>query len=98
MGHNDVSTFAVVSQFATRNPVHELRTAEIVKELTGKPVSASHQLSAKLNGPKRALTALLNARLIGMIDSLIHRASEQLQNLGIQAPLMVVRGDAALIS
>ena len=69
-----------------------------MKELTGKPVSASHQLSAKLNGPKRALTALLNARLIGMIDRLIHRASEQLQILGIQAPLMVVRGDGALIS
>ena len=69
-----------------------------MKELTGKPVSASHQLSAKLNRPKRALTALLNARLIGMVDSLIHRASEQLQNLSIQAPLMVVRGDGALIS
>ena len=52
-GHNGVSAFAVASQFATRNPAHELRAAEIVKELTGKPVSASHQLSAKL---KRAKT------------------------------------------
>ena len=94
MGHNVVSAFAVASQFATRNPAHELRATEIVKELTGKPVSASHQLSAKLNGPKRALNALL----IGMIDGLIHRASEQLQNLGIQAPLMVVCGDGALVS
>ena len=97
-GLNGVSAYAVASQFATRNPAHELRTAEIIKEITGKPVSASHQLSAKLNGPKRALTALLNARLIGMIDRLIRRAGEQLQSLGIQAPLMVVRGDGALIS
>ena len=29
------------------------------------------QLSAQLNGPKRALTAVLNARLIGMIDRLV---------------------------
>ena len=95
---NGVTAFAVAGQFATRNPAHELRAAEIVKEMTGKPVSASHQLSARLNGPKRALTALLNARLIGMIDKLIRRASDKLQNLGIEAPLMVVRGDGALIT
>ncbi len=49
-------------------------------------------------GPKRALTAVLNARLIGMIDRLIGRAEDTLQELGIDAPLMVVRGDGALIS
>ena len=93
-----VSGFAVASQFATRNPAHELRAAQMVAEITGRPVSASHQLSAKLNGPKRALTAVLNARLIGMIDRLIGRAEDTLLDLGIEAPLMVVRGDGALIS
>ncbi|NNK16695.1 MAG: hydantoinase/oxoprolinase family protein, partial [Sulfitobacter sp.] len=97
--HKDtVSGFAVASQFATRNPAHELRAAQMVADMTGRPVSASHQLSAKLNGSKRALTALLNARLIGMIDRLIGRAEDTLLDLGIEAPLMVVRGDGALIS
>jgi N-methylhydantoinase A/oxoprolinase/acetone carboxylase beta subunit len=95
---HEVSGFAVASQFATRNPAHELRAAELVGQITGRPVSASHQLSAKLNGPKRALTAVLNARLIGMIDRLIGRAEDTLIALGIEAPLMVVRGDGALIS
>lgn len=95
---SDVSGFAVASQFATRNPAHELRAAQLVAEITGKPVSSSHQLSAKLNGPKRAMTAVLNARLIGMIDRLIGRAEDVLQEIGITAPLMVVRGDGALIS
>ncbi|MFG6578897.1 hydantoinase/oxoprolinase N-terminal domain-containing protein [Sulfitobacter sp. 1A13191] len=94
----EVSGFAVASQFATRNPAHEQRVAELVTEVTGRPVSASHSLSSKLNGPKRALTALLNARLIGMIDRLIGRAQDQLRHLGIHAPLMVVRGDGALMS
>lgn len=93
-----VSAFAVASKFATRNPAHELQAMDMIREATGKPVSASHQLSAKLNGPKRALTALLNARLIGMIDKLITRAEEGLRDMGIAAPLMVVRGDGALIS
>lgn len=95
---SQVSGFAVASQFATRNPIHEQRVAALVAQVTGRPVSASHQLSAKLNGPKRALTAVLNARLIGMIDRLIGRAEDVLTDIGVTAPLMVVRGDGALIS
>ena len=95
---DDVSGFAVASQFATRNPAHERRVQALVSDLTGRPVSASHQLSAKLNGPKRALTAVLNARLIGMIDRLIGRAEQVLADIGVTAPMMVVRGDGALIS
>ena len=93
-----ISGFAVAAQFATRNPAHEQEAMRIIKEITGAPVSASHHLSSKLNGPKRAMTAVLNARLIGMIDRLIGRASERLTELGVSAPLMVVRGDGALIS
>ena len=93
-----ISAFAVASQFATRNPAHELEVAEMIRVATGRPVSCSHHLSAKLNGPKRALTALLNARLIGMIAQLIDKAEGKLRDLGIAAPLMVVRGDGALIS
>lgn len=94
----DVSGFAVAAQFATRNPEHEQRVAELVRDITGCPVSASYQLSAKLGGPKRALTAVLNARLIGMIDALIGRAEDELRNIGIDAPMLVVRGDGALMS
>ncbi|MEM1073315.1 MAG: hydantoinase/oxoprolinase family protein [Pseudomonadota bacterium] len=93
-----VSAFAVAAQFATRNPAHEAQVAAMVANQTGRPVSASHELSAKLNGPKRAMTALLNARLVGLIDRLIGRAQTTLTELGVTAPLMVVRGDGALIS
>ena len=97
-GIKGVSAYAVCSQFAVRNPEHELEAAEIIRKLTDKPVSLSHQISAKLNGPKRALTAVLNARLIALIDLLIVKAEHVIKSLGILAPLMVVRGDGALIS
>ena len=93
-----VSGYAVAAQFATRNPAHELEVARIITQKTSVPVTCSHHLSAKLNGPKRAVTAVLNARLIGMIDRLIGRAQDRLQDLGITAPMMVVRGDGALMS
>ncbi|MFP7569564.1 hydantoinase/oxoprolinase N-terminal domain-containing protein [Marivita sp. S2033] len=94
----DVSAFAIAAQFGTRNPSHELAARDAVRLATSKPVTCSHELSAKLGGPKRALTAVLNARLIGLTHRLIGRAQTALQDLGIATPLMVVRGDGALMS
>ncbi|WP_173934627.1 hydantoinase/oxoprolinase family protein [Chelativorans sp. Marseille-P2723] len=93
-----VSAFAVCAYFAVRNPAHEIAVCEAIQEHTGLPVTASHELSARLGGPRRALTTLLNARLISLIDRLITSTSSFLERRGIAAPLMVVRGDGALIS
>lgn len=93
-----VMGFAVAARFATRNPAHETAARALIRRLTGRPVTCSHELSARLNGPKRALTAVLNARLIGMIDNLVAACERHLAEVGIDAPLMVVRGDGALIS
>lgn len=93
-----VMGFAVAAQFATRNPAHEVAARALIRRVTGRPVTCSHELSAQLNGPKRALTAVLNARLIGMIDRLVAACEGHLAEVGILAPLMVVRGDGALIS
>ncbi len=95
---DEVSGFAIAARFATRNPAHELAARDLIRRVTGRPVTCSHELSANLNGPKRALTAVLNARLIGMIDRLVAACERHLQAVGIDAPLMVVRGDGALIS
>lgn len=93
-----VTAFAVAASFATRNPEHEVAARDLIREVTGKPVTCSHELSQALGGPKRALTAVLNARLIGMIDGLITACEVHLHKVGIAARLMVVRGDGALVS
>ena len=93
-----VSGFAVAGKFATRNPAHENIVRNTICEIKNTPVSCSHELSSKLGGPKRAMTAVLNARLIGMIDHLIGATEAYFQSIGITANMMVVRGDGALIS
>ena len=95
---DQVMGFAVAARFATRNAAHEVAVRDLIRRMTGRPVTCSHELSAQLNGPKRALTAVLNARLIGMIDRLVAACERHLAAVGIAAPLMVVRGDGALIS
>ncbi|MEM7096104.1 MAG: hydantoinase/oxoprolinase family protein [Actinomycetota bacterium] len=93
-----VAAFAVASQFSVRNPGHERAAAEAIRDVTGKPVTSSHELSARLDGPRRALTAALNARLLGTIDRLNRAVRSVLDERSIDAPLMVVRGDGSLVS
>jgi N-methylhydantoinase A/oxoprolinase/acetone carboxylase beta subunit len=92
-----VEAFAVAAQFSVRNPDHELRTRERIRALCDKPVTCSHELSAQLNAPKRALTAALNARLVPQIRHLLDAVAETLERLGVGAPLMVVKGNGTLM-
>ena len=94
---DQVDAFAVAGQFSVRNPAHELAARDALVAL-GKPVACGHELSAKLNGPKRALTCLLNAKLIGLIAELCQAAETILAERNISAPLMIVRGDGSLVS
>ena len=95
---SSVTGFAVTAQFATRNPSHEIAARDLIIARTGLPVTCGHELSAKLDGPRRALTSVLNARLIGLISGLISAAQDIMHQHRIIAPLMVVRGDGALMS
>ena len=62
-----ITGFAVAASFATRNPAHEVAAREVIRRVTGKPVTCSHELSSALGGPKRALTAVLNAPMSGSV-------------------------------
>lgn len=93
-----VSSFGVVGLFAVRNASHEIAVRDLIASRTGLPVTCSHELTAKLDGPKRALTTVLNARLIDMIARLITATRGFLASADIGAPLMVVRGDGSLVS
>ncbi|MEL6818723.1 MAG: hydantoinase/oxoprolinase family protein [Pseudomonadota bacterium] len=94
----DVSGYGVAGLFAVRNPEHEIAVRDALQHQTGKPVTCSHELSAELDGPRRALTTLLNARLVPLIDQLMVAVATQLTRLGISCPVMVVRGDGSLVS
>lgn len=93
-----ISAVAIAGQFAVRNPAHEIAARDIVHETLSLPVTCSHELSTKLDGPRRALTCVLNTRLISLIHHLITSAEKHFAEAGIDAPVMVVRGDGALIS
>ncbi len=91
-----VDAFAIASAFAVRNPAHEIAARELVVILTGKPVTLSTELTSSLDAPRRALTAVLNARLISRVSMLIDAVKRSMTHLGIVCPLMIVKGDGTL--
>jgi len=92
-----VEAFAVAANFSVRNPAHELRARKIIRTLSPKPVTCAHELSSKLDAPRRALNAALNARLTPQISHLIEALTRVLADESIQAPLMIVKGDGSLM-
>jgi N-methylhydantoinase A/oxoprolinase/acetone carboxylase beta subunit len=92
----DVEAVAIASAFAVRNPAHEHQAREIVVGATGLPVTISTELTSELDAPRRALTAVLNARLIAKISALLEAVGTAARRLGIVCPLMVMKGDGSL--
>ncbi len=85
-----VGAFAVSGYFAVRNPTHELQVREIVRALSGVPVTCGHELSSRLDSIRRATTVALNARLIPLLHELIANVRQSLAELDIEAPLMAM--------
>lgn len=95
---DSVSAFAISGMFGVRNPAHEIRLRQLVDQHSGRPVTCGHELSSALDAPRRAVTAAVNARIIPFIRQLIDAVDGILGDYGIDAPLMVVKGDGSLIN
>jgi N-methylhydantoinase A/oxoprolinase/acetone carboxylase beta subunit len=92
-----VDSIAVAARFSVRNPEHEVRVRQLIRSVSKKPVTCAHELSSKLDAPRRALTAALNARLTPQIRQLIEALEAVLGRERIDAPLMIVKGDGSLM-
>lgn len=93
---NKVDSIAISGYFSIRNPIHEIRVKEIVKELLGIPVVCAHELTTALGFQERTTTAILNARLLPIIEELIKSVKGVLKKKKIEAPLMIVKSDGSL--
>ncbi len=93
-----VEGYAVSSYFSVLNNDHEVRARALIRERTGKSCTCGHELTTRLNAERRAITTILNARLVPLIADLVDAVYGTLQDLGVGAPLMLVKGDGSLVS
>lgn len=93
-----VDAVAISGIFSIHNPVHEETVRKMVRELLGLPTVAAHELTAVLGMQERTVTAVLNARLISVIDELMTATKAALKEKKVYAPIMIVKGDGSLMS
>ena len=95
---DSVDAFAIAANYSVRNPAHELRARSVIAEHCNHPATISSELSDGLNGPLRALTATFNVRIVSLIINLVQSVRNAMHNFGIDAPLMIVKGDGSIAS
>jgi N-methylhydantoinase A/oxoprolinase/acetone carboxylase beta subunit len=95
---DQVDAIAVSSYFSPLNPEHENRAQAAIARVCDLPVVLGHQLSTRLGSVERATTAAINASLLAVLQDFIIAVRRAMERRGIDAPLMVVRGDGTLMS
>lgn len=76
----------------------ERRAKEIAQERFGLPLVCASELTSEINVLTRGATALLNARLLPIVQEFIDAALSDFESRGCTAPVMVVRSDGSLMS
>jgi N-methylhydantoinase A/oxoprolinase/acetone carboxylase beta subunit len=94
-GH--VQAYGVAALMSFADPTHELVAAKALSVLDDKPVFCSHQASIRPGMKERATTALLNAKLLPVMQTFVHGVTASLTQWGIQGDVRMVCGDCTAI-
>lgn len=93
-----VEALAISAYAGVRNPKHEQEIRRLADEILGIPVVCAHQLTSALGFDYRTVTAVLNGRLIPIINELLATTKQVLREKSIHAPMMIVKGDGTLMT
>ena len=92
------SRAAVVSKFGQRNPSHELRTEEILREMYPDcKVELGHKVSGKLNFPRRIATSMLASATGERYREFVAEIKKALEERDIRAPVYILKADGGTL-
>lgn len=92
------SRVAVVSKFGQRNPSHELRIQEILREMHPEcKVELGHKVSGKLNFPRRVATSMLASATGERYQKFVTEIKKALEERKIAAPVYILKADGGTL-
>lgn len=88
---------AVSGAYSVDDPEQELRVAAAAREL-GMPACCGHELSGTYGLETRTVSAAINAAVLPIVEQTAGLVEDALAEAGIDAPLLVLRGDGGAMS
>lgn len=96
---SDAAAVGLVELYAHKTGgVLERHAAELIRREKEIPVVCGHHLVSESNIIRRGATALLNARLLSVIEEFLKAVETALRARGITAPVVMVRSDGSLMN
>jgi N-methylhydantoinase A/oxoprolinase/acetone carboxylase beta subunit len=97
MAEAGAKSFVASESYSVDDPRNELHVIEIVQEL-GYPVTGTHQISKRYGLKIRTRTSVINASILPKMIHTANMTEASVKEAGIQAPLMIMRGDGGAMS
>lgn len=93
-----IKRIAVVGKFSQRNNSHEQQVATFLQEkIPDLTVIMGHQVTGRLNYPRRVYTALLTLATQDRFRAFYSEISELLKQKGITAPIYILKADGGTV-
>lgn len=94
----EVEAIVVSSFFGVLNPSHEERVRDVIRTNSSLPVVTGHELTSELGILERTTTAVLNAKLLPIIDDFLSGVEKSLALRQVRAPIMVFKGNSSFMN
>lgn len=88
----NVNVYAVVSKFSPRNSTHEEQMLASVQDRADY-VTVGHELSGRLNFPRRIATAYYNSAVWRLYNRFADAITQSMQEFGFQAGVHILKAD-----
>lgn len=95
----DAQAIGIAESDSAKNGAYcEKKAKGLLKEKYGIPVIIASELAHRLNVLERGATALLNARLLPVIEEFMEAVARVMKKRNLSIPVMIVRSDGSLMS
>lgn len=94
----EVDAVVISGMFSVANPIQEASAKGLVQSKYNLPVVMGHDMTAELGIYERTVTAVLNAKLLPIINDFLSSMERSLLSRGIDASIYVFKGDGGLMS